>query len=437
MKTTVATPPAEQGAQKQNNVIPFPQDFSFDPKSVGLARHIADHADYGSHKIPTCEHRPKEPEVKWIIPSDMPISVYGGIYNSFAKSPFPYNNSDQTMGNSDTIEFPVFLADNKVNAREALLSFGKDTLDYDIMRHAGEQVRARGPFLHRMADSQDPFDVFSRGQGTIKELFSKCANGEDRVELEAKKPVRNIAEAALSYIKENLHRLHDIYKAVANGEKDLYVAALCYSPRASFHVITHLPQHNAFVEFEVCCDPNTFFTPHGDIITGQDLELEYEAKTIYLHDSEDSSDERLLAIYDAAKQAMSQHIQGHFPTFALAEYSKVERAVRSVGAFYYQNRTTHGVATDFDVQASRLDNFPYPEASIEYGMRIAIAQKVGVQDVIARRQQLATLVSGLINPEDVIPKSCGATIVTDKENGVGQMERAVATGGPSPTTPRR
>lgn len=360
-----------------------------DEQARGLPETIANRNEYKAKKIPTCEKRPEEPELKFIIPNNYsPLSIYQDIYNLIQN-----NNSN------------IQLADDKIVARDPLVSFALDTDKFDIMRKTGEQLRLRGPVCLRNFDHSDPTEVLWRGQATIKTLFSEAAGiGADRVEIEAAVPSRDIRFAYEHFIQHDKAHIDQLYYDLKT--EDLNVAAICITTRASFNSTVYVPEYDAYVEFEQTCDPNFFLTPNGDIRSGKDLELEAEAKMLYVRPELNLTDAQLKDIYEIAKQEYRNLILSHYPEFEEAQYSKVERALRSVGQYYHDNLESdaNNVIDAFSISSQITAELPYSR-SINEGMTHAIKQRVSIFDVMEKINVIAERVKTMAQPHQLIPSN--------------------------------
>lgn len=375
-----------------SSVIPL------DSAPRGLEHSIKNHADYAAHKIPTCEKRPEEPELKFLIPQSYSVqTVYADLYNLHNHQP----NLD-----SPRIADHIFFADNKVVAREPLISFALDTKHFDIMRHAGEQLRVRGPIDMKAAKdpSSNVIDVVWRGQTTLKTLFSQAVSaGGDRVEIEPSVPSRDIRKAFAHFMKHDAAHVDPVYHEVNPDE--LYIPAICITPRASFNIHVYLPEHDAFVEFENCADPNYYLAPHGDVKAGRDLEFEAEAKMIYTQKDQQLSDDELKEIYQAAKAKYRDYILHAFPDFEESLYSKVERALRSVAGFYAENQKGDiPLISTFGFNSMQAcEEIPYSEPEIRQGMMHAIRQKVTIDDAMETIHDTLATIENMAMPQNLIP----------------------------------
>lgn len=372
-----------------------------DEKPRGLPETIINKASYKATKLPTCEKRPEEPELKFLIPdSYSPLSIYQDIYNRI-----------QTENPN------IQLADDRIVARDPLVSFALDTNNFDIMRKTGEQLRLRGPINLDQADHIDPTEVLWRGQATIKTLFSAAAGiGADRVEIEAAVPSRDIRFAYDHFIEHDQAHIDELYYDLKTD--DLNVTAICITTRASFNSIVYVPEYDAYVEFEQTCDPNFFLTPNGDIRAGKDLELEAEAKMVYVRPELNLNDDQLKEIYEIAKHEYRDFISTNYPDFEEAKYSKVERALRSVGQYYHDNlKSGSNVVIDaFSASAQTTAELPYSR-EINQGMMHAIKQKVSMFDVMEKVNVIAERVKMMAQPHQLIPSNTNRGLcVADNKN---------------------
>lgn len=374
-------------------ILSSQQKVELDEKARGLPETINNRDAYKATKLPTCEKRPEEPELKFIIPETYsPLSIYQQIYNDLK----------DTKNN-------ISLADDRIVARDPLVSFALDTDNFDIMRKTGEQLRLRGPVCLNNADHFDPTEVLWRGQATIKTLFSDAAGvGADRVEIEAAVPSKDIRFAYDHFIKRDNAHIDALYYDLTT--EDLNVAAICVTTRASFNSVVYVPEYDAYVEFEQTCDPNFFLTPNGDIRAGKDMELEAEAKMVYVRPELNLTDNQLKEIYELAKQEYRGFITSNYPDFKEAKYSKVERALRAVGQYYSNNlKSDANVVTAFTETSQAQAELPYT-AAINAGMMHAIKQKVSIFGVMDKINVIAERVKTMAQPQQLIPSNTNRSL---------------------------
>jgi hypothetical protein len=369
-----------------------------DEKARGLPSTIENYLAYQPRELPVCSERPIEPEIKLLIPKTYDVfNVYRDIYRLHKT----------TSG--------IALADNRVLAREPLISYVLDTPDFDIMRRTGEQLRVRGPINVCNFDHEDPTEIIWRGQCTVKTLASSLKDTfADRVEIEAAIPSRDIRFAVQHFLQEDAPSLHQVYYDL--NPDDLRVAAICVTARASFNSVFYVPEYDAYVEFENTCDPNYFFNPIGDVSTGKDMEFEAELKKLYVRPELGLTDVNLLDIYELAKKAYIDLMLRKFPGFQLSKYSKAERAMIKTGEFYHANRQGDGPTSAFEETSQVIAELPYG-AQISAGMRHAIKTDVTIWDALNNIGLIAERVKKMAQPSQILPAN-NAPCAADKREHV-------------------
>lgn len=359
------------------------EKVDLDQRARGLPETINNYIEYRPYSIPTCQKRPEEPELKFIIPHHYKAHQIYAALHALHKG----KNSNIT------------LADDGIIARDPLVSFILDTPQFDIMRATREQLRVRGPISMVNHGHEDPTQVIWRGQATVKTLFSDAAGvGKDRVEIEASIPSQDIRFAFDHFIKYDQPNLDDVFYALSPEE--LRVAAICITTRASFNTHVYVPQYDAYVEFENCCDPNYFLTPNADVRAGKDLEFEAEAKKIYARPELGFTTAQKTEIYELAKAQYKDFILTQYPDFVEAQYSKAERATRAVGRFYHDNHDGNLVGEFNTTQF--VAELPYSH-SICLGMAYAMRQDVSIWDAVKKANDIAAIAKKMIQPTQVIP----------------------------------
>jgi hypothetical protein len=385
--------------------------LKLDPKVSGLGSFVKKPDEYKMYDVPGVvegDVNKIEPEDKWMIPDHYDDSVFQTIHDLFASPSFPKVSS--IHGTPVGFDNNIFLSDSVVKTRAPLFSLSKDTVDDHgvptyLITASGEQFRNRGPLIVEL--DEDGFEVMMlpRGQATIKSLQSGLAEGESRRERETS-PSADFLMASQNYLDSHRHLLPPVFQKI--NEENLRVSGICLVPRASFNVTVFVPKYGAFVEFEVCADPCTHLTPNGDMIVGQDREIEYETKAIFLTKDTVASEAFLDTIVKDARKMMAQKILSAFPDFEVAKYSKMERANIAVAQFYNNNRTgfLRGSAKrGFQVFSTIMHlRSHYDCLELRRGMVTALEQNVSEKDIVLKKlPAIMAILKQLPKAEDLIP----------------------------------
>jgi|GEM_PF-6899531 len=347
--------------------------FSFDPAPTGLTHQVSNASEYSEADFPETADKHIEREIKYIVPKWRGLETFLHLHRAITADPFN-KNTPFTPSHAHQLRSNIFHADPEMCGRDILLSIGLDKQDLSVMRQAQQQVRTRGRI--NLDEYHKNNSIAPNWQFTIKDLLSTIDASQDgRMELEPHSPSQDVDQSIDSYLYQNRKNLSSI-SSVYNGlsSSNLFETSVCVTPRGSFNILVHVPDMDAFVAYETCCDPNRFFSPHQGQLTGKDLEIEMEAKKVFHKSDINFSDQDIITAYKKSRSMIHDFMTYEFPDLELSTHSKMERAMISVGEAVFEEHKT-GKIRDMFQKTSCFPDSPFSDERILPGLQIVTQQQ--------------------------------------------------------------